>query len=118
MWASLDRFAEHLPTVASAATLGAVLAGGRVCRAYRNTRKSRAILRVTYYSAKASLSGAIGAAMVAGSTVELLPSMPWLVVMSSAAAGVGLDVFRANGLARLQAQWVEYVRRLRDVARP
>lgn len=115
MWHSLDRFAEHLPTVGAASVLGAVLAGGR---ALAVTRRSQRILRKIYCSAIASLSGAIGALIVAGWTAELLPSMPWVVVTQSAAMGVALDVFRANGLARLQAQWVEYVRRLRDVARP
>ena len=97
MW---ERFAEHAPTVGISAVAAGVVSMAIEARAAIKRRDSSGCGRLVLLSTCSGVLGLSGAAIFAASVVELLPSMPWVVVGLSVLAGLTGDVATRAGVRR------------------
>ena len=98
MW---ERFAEHAPTVALAASLAGMIATTIEVHQATRARTSYGCMRRL---SRAGCSGVLGcgaAGIFAAAIVERFPASPWLVVSLAVAGGLAIDITTRAGFDRL-----------------
>jgi len=112
VWSSLDRFAEHAPTIGAACTLTAMAAVAIEIKRLRRSRMRRGCVDSAMACAASGLLAGVGAIVPAGLGVWMFPESPWPVLALSIPVGMTVDMAKEAGPLRLLVLSLDMVARV------